>query len=878
MSLTEYKSKRKLSKTPEPAGGKPSSKKLIFVVQKHAASHLHYDFRLEMHGVLKSWAVPKGPSMTPSTPRLAMMVEDHPFDYRNFEGIIPKGNYGAGTVIVWDTGTYEPAKKFNSKQEQEKELLRNLYGKKPLKIRMHGKKLKGLFALVPAFDRGENSWLLIKDKDEYATKEDVSNKDKSVISRKTIEEIAADKTSKQWISNRSADGKPKENQSGIGVQDNRDLSLLKKGRKKKQSPYKPMLATKIKEPFNNSEWTYEVKWDGFRIIAHKISGKVKLFSRSLLDYTENYPEIVSAFEQLTDDAVIDGELVVLDENGKPDFDALQAYHGSGQLVFYSFDLLWMNGYEITNLPLTERKEILKLIIPDDIAIRFSNDFEDGIALFEEAKKLGLEGIVAKKKESKYLPGVRGNDWLKVATAIHREFVIGGWTESEKNPYFRSLIFGEYQNGKFMYVGHAGGGYKDKDLPVISKMLRSREIKKSPFANEVITDHPVHFVKPELVAEIKFATYTKAKRIRKPAIFLGWRKDKKAKEVVAETDSAPVEVIAEPVETVKEPRSEQDNVSIESNWQTILNQKITSSDVVSIGGKNVQLSNVEKKLWHGVLKADLIQYYHSVAPFILPHLEGRALSLHIKHITPTQPGLYIKDMENRQPQWAEVFSTPRKHKKKGRRNKIDYLVCNDEATLIYIINLGCIDVNPWTSRVNDYLHPDYIVIDLDPSDNDFNKAVETAIAAKKFFRKKKIHAFPKTSGKTGIHLYIPCSGFTFPQARDIAEKICDEIHALVPEITTTEVSVSQRGNKLYLDPNQNDEADTVAAPYSVRPSDQPTVSAPLEWKEVKRGLSMNDFTIHTMAARIKKKGDLFKNVLSKTIQRKNNPLLKNILKS
>jgi bifunctional non-homologous end joining protein LigD len=646
---------------------------------------------------------------------------------------------------------------------------------------------------------------------------------------------------------------------------------MAKGKKSNIMPhYKPMLATKITEPFNNPEWIYEVKWDGFRIISHVKKGKVKLFSRSLLDYTHKYPELSMALSQLKDNCIIDGELTALNKDGLPDFDALQAYNGSGSIAYYVFDLLWLNNYDLTSLPLTERKELLRKIIPPGSIIRFSDHFQYGTELFEQAKEIGLEGIVAKKKDSIYYPGIRSKEWLKLPTAIHREFVIGGWTESDKNPYFRSLIFGEFEKDKFMYVGHAGGGFKNADMPVIAKKLKDLEIKKNPFANEVITDHPVHFVKPKLVAEIKFATYTKAKRIRKPAIFIGWRKDKNAIEVQAENPVKP------PASQLPEKKQLPGKASPGSNWNIILSQKINSEDSISIEGNQVPLTNVEKKLWHDVTKADLIKYYHDISEFILPHLKDRPLSLHIKNISPTQKGFYIKDMENQQPEWATIFSTPRKHKKPGKRTVIDYLVCNDLATLIYIINLGCIDINPWTSRIDNYLYPDYIIIDLDPSDDDFNKAIEAALAAKNIFSELKLTAFPKTSGKTGIHLYIPCSGFTFPQTRILAEKICDQIHTAVPRITTTEISVSGRGNKLYLDPNQNEEADTVAAPYSVRPAPLPAVSAPLEWKEIKPGLSLNDFTMHNMPQRLKKKGDIFYNVLSRKIQQKNNPALKNLL--
>jgi bifunctional non-homologous end joining protein LigD len=333
---------------------------------------------------------------------------------------------------------------------------------------------------------------------------------------------------------------------------------------------------------------------------------------------------------------------------------------------------------------------------------------------------------------------------------------------------------------------------------------------------------------------------------------------------------------QPEQPKQEETSQPIQTSTDSNWPDLEKQEITSRDTINIEGKDVELTNVEKELWEGVTKADLIQYYHNICPYILPYLKDRPQSLHIKHIKPTAPGLYIKDMEGRQPKWAQIFSTKRKHKKKGKRDVIDYLVCQDEATLLYMVNLGCIDINRWTSRITNYLYPDFIIIDLDPSDDDFNKVIETAKAAKQYFDANKLKAFPKTSGKTGIHLYVPCEGFTFPQARKIAEHICSEVNVLVPEITTTEVSISKRGDLLYIDPNQNDEADTVAAPYSVRPFRVPSVSTRLEWKEINSKLRPHNFTVHNIFERIEKKGDLFTDALDSKMAAKNSPILKALL--
>lgn len=862
MSLTQYKQKRSFGKTPEPVGGKPTGRQLRYVVQKHHASHLHYDFRLEMEGVLKSWAVPKGPSMDPSVKRLAMMVEDHPWDYRDFEGIIPEG-YGAGTVIVWDEGTYEPAEKRKTKKENEKTLLHHLY-QGAISFVLHGKKLKGEFSLIKTESRGDNAWLLIKKKDQFSTKKDITEMNKSVLSGKTLEEVKAN-PEKEWESNRAKKTGTNENDT-----DKKDIDqLLKKGEKTKfLSKVKPMLCSLIKEPFDDSEFLYEVKLDGYRIMAYIQKNKVVLRSRSGLDYSTKYPEVVKALSVQDFDMIVDGEMVALDENGRPDFDALQKGDRKNPLVLYLFDILWCNGYKLMDLKLTERKEILSKAIGFNEVIRYSDDFEQGIQLFEVIKKQGMEGMVAKRKDSRYEAGKRGKDWLKLPTEKRQEFVIGGWTESDNSSPFAALVFGYYEEGKLMYQGHAGGGFKGNQKKEIKELLEKIEIKKSPFANKVDTDRKVHFVKPELVANIKFATYTSSGRIRKPAIFLGLREDKKPEQVIEEK--------AVPIEEVENEEEKNQESVTGNNWQILENQEITSEDSVIIDGKKVTLTNVEKELWPGTTKAQLIEYYHSVAPYILPYLKDRAESLHIKNIRPTAPGLYIKDMQGKQPGWAKVFSTKRKHAKKGKRNIIDYLVCNDEATLLYMINLGCIDVNPGTSRIDNYLQPDFIIIDLDPSDDDLQKVIETTLAAKKVFDLLKIKVFVKTSGKTGMHLYIPCEKFTFPQARDIAEEICKRINQFLPDITTTEITVSKRGHKLYIDPNQNDEADTVAAPYSVRPAPHPIVSTPLEWKEVNKKLDPRKFDINSISDRLKNKGDLFAGVMNEKIRKKNSSILKKLL--
>lgn len=675
----------------------------------------------------------------------------------------------------------------------------------------------------------------------------------------------------------------------------------------------PMLCTLIKEPFTDPEWLFEIKWDGYRLISHVQKGKVRMNSRSGLDYTAKYPPLAKALKALKHDLILDGEAVVFNEHGHPDFDALQKYNGHNTPIVYCvFDLLWMDGHNLMSLPLIERKQILEELLSGNKVIRFSEHYPDGLELYEEMKKHNMEGMVAKRKKSKYIPGERGNNWLKIPTRKRQEFVIGGYAESDKGRSFRSLLFGAYNNKKeFEWIGRSGGGYKEKEMPDILKKLKSLEIDESPFINKVLDTKgaTIHWVKPRLVANFEFATWTKSGRIRKPATFLGFRKDKKAEEVVREVPKETIfngtdtDITAtggmdltttrgitatdgtdftttrrkevKPKPAIKQSRKKQTDPDKESNqketdkqddsnWKRIDEQPMDDATLFDIGDCEVTLHNVEREIWKGIPKAALINYYHDVADYILPYIKNRPQSLLLKTINAGAPGFYIKDMKGRQPDCADIFTDQRKHKVKGKQSTIDYLVCNNEATLLWMVNLGCIDINPWNARTAHPDQPDYITIDLDPSDNDFNKVIETARASREYLNDLKLTSFVKTSGQTGMHIYVPCTGITFKQARAISENISESIHQLVPDITTTTISVTGRGNKLFIDPSQNDYADTLAAPYSLRPYHLPTVSTPLDWKEVKAGLKPEAFTIKTIEKRLSKKGDLWKDLLNEKI--------------
>jgi bifunctional non-homologous end joining protein LigD len=567
MGLEEYKKKRDFKQTPEPGPKLDKSKKFRFVVQKHRASHLHFDFRLEMEGVLKSWAVPKGPSLDPADKRLAMQTEDHPVSYFDFEGTIPEGNYGAGTVMVWDVGTWQPLLFAEGKVGTEKDASAML-AKGDLKFRLKGKKLKGDFVIVKTSSRRPgskgNEWLLIKkhDKDEVDGFDANSNDyDWSVLTKRSLQEIASDAKSREWTSSRPASPQKKwlaavrtkrpslqkapERKPAVG-----DPKALK-GAVKSAMPHaiKPMLATLIDEPFDGKDWLYEVKFDGYRALAYIDHGSLRLVSRNQNEMTRDFPELEALPKHVrAKQAVVDGEICVLDEQGRPSFSLMQqrtgfepgrpkrrTIQGGAPLVYYAFDLVYLNGYSLLRVNLEERKELLRKILIADDSYRFSEHFPDaGLHLFEAARQQGLEGIVAKRRNSCY-EQKRSSDWLKIKITQRQECVIGGYTDprgSREN--FGSIVLGLYdKNGKLVPVGQAGSGFNFKSHAEMFSRLKKIETEKSPFANKPDSTRGLHFVKPQLVAEIKFTEWTHegqkgGLKMRAP-VFVGLRTDKKAQE-------------------------------------------------------------------------------------------------------------------------------------------------------------------------------------------------------------------------------------------------------------------------------------------------------------------------------------------------------------
>lgn len=786
MGLKEYHQKRNFSQTAEPEGSQnsPHPGALEFVVQEHHASHLHYDFRLEVEGVLKSWAIPKGPSLDPSEKRLAIQVEDHPFEYRTFKGTIPKGNYGAGEVKIWDSGTYT-ATEATSRQESERLMLKGLKEGR-LNFILHGQKLQGAYSLIRLRGNQGKQWLLIKKRDEHASSQSFS----------TASPVK--------------------------------LSPVKKKLAKTTMPItlKPMLATLVDKPFDDKNWLFEIKWDGYRALAEVQGHQAHLYSRSGQSFDKRFPTLLKDLSSLPYNVVLDGEIIVLDQKGRASFQLVQNYQRTqeGTLIYYVFDLLYVNGEDIRHLPLIKRKNLLKKILTHDLPqVRFCDHIEEkGRAFFQAVLKEDFEGIIAKHIQSPYQQG-RSQDWLKLKTHQRQEAVICGFTEPKgTRQHLGALLLGVYNNQELVYVGHTGSGFDRQKLADLYSRLQPLIQKSCPFAHSPSIRSSVHWVKPELVCEIKFAEWTKDHLMRQ-AIFLDLREDKKAQEVTRET---PLSL-----------------------------QTIDSSQ-----RHQAVLTHLDKIYWpdEGYTKGNLIHYYQQVAPLILPYLKDRPETLRRYPHGIAGTSFYQKKAEH-VPDWVRTETIQHEN------HTVDYILIEDEQSLLYVVNLGCVDLNPFNSRLQSLYYPDYLVIDLDPENVEYDQVIEVAQVIHHLLDKWKLLHVCKTSGATGMHIYLPMGAqYTFEEVNQFAQLIVHLVHQQIPDLTSLERSPSKRQQKVYLDYLQNNFAQTVVAPYSVRPRPGAPVSTPLKWSEVKAGLKPTDFTIETVLKRFKKVGDLFQPVLGKGI--------------
>jgi bifunctional non-homologous end joining protein LigD len=837
MSLSKYNQKRDFKKTQEPKGKvEKSASELIFVVQKHAASHLHYDFRLEMDGVLKSWAIPKGPSMNPDDKRLAMMVEDHPYSYKDFEGTIPAGNYGAGNVIVWDNGTYTPDEKTAN---PEKTLLSDLK-KGHLSFILKGKKLKGEFSLIKLKGKQENAWLLLKKSDPHASESDVLNKNKSVLTERTLEEL--EKNSKKL---------------------NETIEKKKSVKKEKASEddsapepavfIKPMLATIREKAFDDSHWVFENKYDGYRAIAVINPADVQLFSRNKLSFNTNFKPIADELQKIDHIAVLDGEIVVEDENGKANFQLLQNYlkTGLGTLKYYVFDLLNLDGNLITDLSLLERKELLKILLNK---YGFKNVFfsehtvEKGLNQFDLSIKSKGEGIIAKKADSTYISNKRSTDWLKIKISNEEEAIIIGITEPKKSrKYFGAILLGQYYGKRLQFIGKCGTGFTDSTLKELYTSLKPYFVNESPLNEKIALKDEIQWIKPKLVCQVKFSEWTNDKHLRHP-VYLGLRIDKKPNEVFVPSN-------------IKSDVTPETNLK-EDTMKDKPTQNTENDYDLKIGKTTLHLTNQNKVYFpdEGITKGEIVQYYNEVADLILPYLKDRPQSMNRFPNGISGASFYQKDVDvDKVPAWLKtkkVFS-------ESNEEYLNYLLCNDKATLLYMANLGCIEMNPWNSTIKHIENPDWLVIDIDPEKDNFEEVVKTALTVKEVLDELETECYCKTSGATGLHVYIPLGAqYDYDSIKILGELLATEIQSRLPETTSLERSIKKRKHKIYIDYLQNRRGQTLAAPYSVRPKPGATVSTPLEWSEVNLKLHPSQFTIKNVMKRFEKKGDLWQPVLGK----------------
>lgn len=815
MGLRAYKTKRDFTKTKEPKPKKKekTSSPLSFVIQKHDARRLHYDLRLEADGVLKSWAVPKGPSLDPGVKRLAIEVEDHPLDYGSFEGTIPEGNYGAGKVIVWDNGTYEPENVTGP--NKDKGVLEALK-KGKLTFILHGHKLKGEFSLVRlASSEKKNEWLLIKKSDSYESKEDVTKQDQSVLSDRTIE-----------------------------------TPIIEGKKAKMPHLINPMLGTLVEEPFNKKGWIFEVKWDGYRAIAEIYKKTVELYSRNHLSFNHQFAPIVDDLKKFKKEMILDGEVVVLDKEGLPNFQMLQNYLNAkdttGFLCYYVFDILYYEGYDLKELPLIQRKTLLKEVLEDKVfknsRIIYSDHIEEkGVPFFKEAKKKDLEGIIAKLSSSPYIEK-RSKNWLKIKTHQMQEVIVGGFTSPRgSRKHLGALLVGYYKKDKFVYAGHVGGGFNEKSLKEMEELLAPLIQEKCPFEIKPKANASVLWVKPKIVVEVSFQEWTKEGIMRQP-IFHGVRVDKAPKKITRE----------EPLS-----KTETDKLEKKNEKNNVIEEIAT---------------NPQKVYWpkEGYTKEDLLKYYEKVSPYMLPHLKDRPIVLQRFPNGIKGHSFYQKEAPEFTPGWMPTVEVEHSEK------TIRYLLANDLKSLLYIVNLGSIEIHPFLSRFEHIDEPDYLVIDLDPADLPFEAVIPVAQEVKKILDLLKVKSYPKISGKRGLHVYLPLQAkYSYEDVETIAKLLAHLINDKLPNETSLIRDPKKRKKKVYIDYLQNGRTKTVVAAYSVRPVEGAQVAAPLEWKEVRKGLEPSLFTIETMIPRLKKKGDLFKPLLRTSLSLEK--LLKNIEK-
>ena len=885
-SLRQYEEMRDFSRTPEPP---PSAVHregpLTFTIQKHNARRLHYDFRLEIGGVLVSWPIPKGPSYDPHAKRLAIQTEDHPYDYGTFEGVIPRGEYGGGEVIVWDAGTYtvvhnDVPVSFHDRRTAER-LARKGLETGHLSVFLNGRKLKGGWTLQRTQGHGTKShWLVLKRRDGHEnTQRDVTLEDRSVFSDLRIEDLARGQLPQRRASQLAPTA---EHIAGA-----RKSALGK--------PYEPMLPTLTREMFQRTEWLYEPKLDGYRVLAFVRDKNVHLRSRGGQAYEERYPEVVRALAaQPVDNAVFDGEVVAIGPDGRMSFQRLQnrAADPESVLRYYVFDLVYLDGYDLRGVALSDRKRLLHAVLSPLRGVEEVAVFNDGLSLFKVAQTQGLEGVVAKQRSSLYEPGKRVRTWLKVKTSESDEFVIVGYTagSGRRTETLGSLILGwRDAAGKLRYAGHVGTGFDEAGLQEMLARLQPLRRPTSPLDEPVPrggaasrTGGKGYWVEPKLVAEIKYAERTEDGRLRHP-VFMRLRDDKPTSEVRVEPVAPPPDALA------------------------VLDASSSDSLTLTLDGQSVKLTSLQKVMWpatserRALTKRDLVRYFLQIAPFVLEHLKDRPVTM-----TRWPDGIrgqlfYQKSPKQGTPAFVERFTSF----SEDNNADVEYFVCNNTATLIWLAQLADLELHVTHTRivaspdapslstqftgnvgvvdVSTLNHPDFLVTDLDPyiySGNEahgaepelnpegFARACEVALWYREMLEGIGLHPFIKTTGKTGLHLYIPIARtLDYDSVRAVAETLARRVLVEHPSAVTVEWATAARRGKVFLDYNMNRRSASLAAVYSPRAVSWAGVSTPLRWEELGSAYP-TQFDILNIPERLAKLGDLWREILAARVDLRN----------
>ncbi|HWO73827.1 MAG TPA: DNA ligase D [Dehalococcoidia bacterium] len=899
--LEEYRRKRDFAKTPEPPPGEADAaeRNLVFVVQQHAARRMHWDFRLEVDGVLKSWPLPNGPSLDPKVKRMAVMTEDHPYEYRNFEGVIPKGEYGAGQVIIWDEGIYTPDEggvySWDDKEEGSRRMLEGLERGK-LSFTLQGKKLKGSFTLVKT-KYAPNSWLLIKHRDEFVSERDLTLEDRSVRSGLTIADLKEGRL-------------PGASTSAHAVHAQARKAGFPDPRKER-----PMLASLVEAPFDAPGWLWEPKLDGVRVLAYKRGGNVELRSRRGVDITKQYPAITAAIaSQAADSMVLDGEVCALDEHGVPRFQLLQGrinltrgvdfarLDAEQPAVFFVFDILYLDGYDLRNVPLRERKELLATRLQTSDRLRLVSAMPgSGADVAEAAEALGFEGVIAKRADTRYESGVRARTWLKIKTVREQEFVVGGYTPGEgaRRVTFGALALGYYDaEGRLRYAGNVGSGFSERELRVLRERLDALRTDASPFADQ--TEGQITFVRPEIVVEVRYAEWTHDGRLRAP-VFQGVRNDVDPRQVTRETPreaeallkgNGLVTTAAGGGRPANGPSDE-----VGDALQQLENPK--ANFTLHVAGQAIKLTNLDKPFWppHGdrpaLSKRDLIRYYVKLSPVLLPHLKDRPLTLTRYPNGIEHKPFYQKHYEQPLPDFVETVDIW----SETGRGASAYILCNNLPTLIWLGQLADLELHAWMSRTEpepdasgrgrDFSsseraleesalnYPDFMVFDLDPyiysgkeakgeepeyNQRGWEKTVEVALSLKELLDQLRLSSFIKTSGKTGLHVYVPVlRQYDYDSLRAATQTLGRFLIQMRPKDVTMEWDTSKRRGKVFFDANQNTRGKTLAAQYSPRPTHWAGVSTPIAWSELPR-IDPTAFNLVTVPERVAAQGDLWADIL------------------